>query len=105
MTQPYLIKNSMTSAEKSCLHMLNFETIGPTKKWGYDTAIRAFEEYNNLVRRLTQQEKEVYLIDLEPIVPKSLEHFRDDVHYRQNTFDFIAKHISEKFRELKILNS
>jgi hypothetical protein len=104
MTQPYLIKKSMTPAEKSALRMINFETVGPTKKWGYYTAIRAFEEYNNVVRKVSQKETGVYLIDLEPLVPKSLEYFWDDIHYQKKTFDFIAECISEKFRELNILS-
>lgn len=84
MTQPHLIKNSMTPAEKSSLHMLNFKTIGPTKKWGYYTARFAFEEYNNVVRKLAKHEPGVYLIDLEPIIPKSLDYFIDDVHYKKS---------------------
>ncbi len=101
MTQPYLFKKTMSAEEDAALIMLHVEAVGPEKEWAVSTALRGMEQYNDLVRRLAREEN-LPLIDLEAVVPKSLEYFYDDVHYRQKTYDLIAEQIAREMLELKI---
>ena len=61
------------------------------------------EKYNDLMRRLAQDEEGVHLVDLESAIPKNLDYFHDDVHYRDKTYIVIAEYIAERIKELDIL--
>jgi hypothetical protein len=77
------------------LEMYNQEAVGDGKKWTYLTACNALNEYNDKIREVAHKQS-VLLIDLEKAIPKTLEYFRDDVHYQDKAFDLIAKYISEQ---------
>lgn len=100
MTQPNIYKDSMSTEELSKLTMLNVEAIGNGKKWTYKTALNGFRQYNNKIREIALANNDVYLIDLEKIVPKNLEYLIDDVHYNSKTHDLISPFIS---KELKVI--
>jgi len=102
LTQPHMIKESMTAEEDAALLMLHLEAVGSTKEWGRSTALRGMEQYNDVIRRVAQDEN-VLLIDLEKVIPKSLEYFHDEVHYREKTFDMIARHIADALQKSEIL--
>jgi len=102
LTQPYLVKDSMTAAEDAALVMLHVEAVGPRKQWGVSSAKNGMERYNASVRKVAE-ETGVLLVDLEPIVPKSLEYFHDDVHYRNRTYDIIAEYLAKELLESGIL--
>ena len=93
MTEPNLYKEPMTPAERSRLYMLNREAVGPDRQWSLATARRAMASYNGAVRRIAIEEG-VRLIDLESEVPKTLEYFSDDVHYRDRAFDKVAEGVA-----------
>lgn len=93
MTQPYLYKERMPLAEHNLLRMLHNGATGKHKEWSTGTAARGMKSYNDAVRRLAQTENTV-LIDLAQHIPKTLEYFSDDVHYRPGTFDLIAEHMA-----------
>jgi hypothetical protein len=95
VTQPFLFKRVMNAEEKAVLYMLNVEAVGPDRQWNLETALRGMESYNDTVRRIAR-ERNAILIDLEKIVPKTLNYFKDDVHYRGRAFDLIADHITEE---------
>lgn len=99
MTQPNIYKDSMSTEELSKLTMLNVEAIGNGKRWTYKTALNGFRKYNDKIREIALANNDVYLIDLEKIVPKNLEYFIDDVHHNSKTHDLISPFIS---RELKL---
>lgn len=103
MTQPFLYKDDMTAEEKAVSKMLNFSLVNLEKQWNFSTAKRGMEKYNDLMRRLAQDEEGVYLVDLESAIPKSLDYFHDDVHYRDKTYIVIAEYIAERIKELDIL--
>jgi len=103
LTQPYLFKDTMTAEEDAELIMLHVEAVGPTKEWGLSTALQGMKQYNDVIRRVAQDEN-VLLIDLEKVIPKSLEYFHDDVHYREKTFDLIARHIAKALQKSEILH-
>lgn len=100
MTQPNLYKDYMTEKELGTLGMLNGEAIGNGKRWTSRTALNGFQQYNDKIREIAHTDEDVYLIDLEIIVPKNLEYFIDDVHYNSKTHDLISLFISE---ELKVI--
>ena len=102
MTQPYLIKASLSAAEDAALRMVHVEAVGPNKEWSIYTARRGMEKYTAAVRNVAE-EKGVQVIDLERVVPKSLEYFTDDVHYRDKTFDLIADHIADRLKQMRVL--
>jgi lysophospholipase L1-like esterase len=88
MTEPYLYRRDMSELELSKLTMLNFEASGPERKWSLQTALSGMEQYNNEVRAVAK-ERNCMLIDLERVVPKSLDYIRDDVHYTDRAFPLI----------------
>jgi hypothetical protein len=98
MTQPNIYKDSMSVQELSKLTMLNVEATGDGKRWTYKTALNGFQQYNDKIREIAGVNVEVYLIDLEKIVPKNIEYFSDDVHYTSKTYDLIAQCISEEIK-------
>ena len=95
MTQPSLYRPDISDDAKKVLYMLNNEAIGPDKKWSYHTAYQAMEQYTDMVRSLADQ-YQVPCIDLDAVIPKTMDYFYDDVHYRTQTFDMIAQTIAEE---------
>ncbi|HSW55026.1 MAG TPA: SGNH/GDSL hydrolase family protein [Ignavibacteriaceae bacterium] len=100
MTQPNIYKDQMTEQELGTLGMLNGEAVGNGKRWTYKTALNGFRQYNDKIREIASTKGGVYLIDLELIVPKSLEFFIDDVHYNSKTHDLISLFISEELKKI-----
>ncbi len=103
MTQPNLYKPDITEKEKQLLNMLNFEAIGPDKKWSYETALRGFEQYTQAIKDVAK-ERSVLLIDLEKAIPKTTEYFYDDVHYTDIAFDTVAETITENLIKNKFFS-
>ncbi|MFC2061232.1 SGNH/GDSL hydrolase family protein [Elusimicrobiota bacterium] len=101
VTQPSLYRKNIPEHFKSALYMLNSEAIGPNYKWSYNTALSGFERYNSIIRRIAR-EYNVDLIDLETQIPKTLEYFKDDVHYHDKTFTLVSSEITKAL--LKLLN-
>lgn len=95
MTQPSLYKKETTNDLKAVLYMLNNEAIGPHSKWSYQSALNGFKTYNSIVRKVAKY-RGVILIDLEKVIPKTLAYFYDDVHYKYQTFDLVAKEVANR---------
>jgi hypothetical protein len=102
MTQPTLLKESMSPQEKAVLIMANFEAVGPRKRWSSRTAWRGMTQYDDAVRRVARQSG-AHLIDLDKTIPKTTEFFTDDVHYHAIAMDMIADAIASEFQSQKIL--
>lgn len=102
ITQPYLIKKNLTEPEKAALVMVNYEAVGPTKRWSYRTARWGMEQYTSCVRQVAR-ETHVELIDLEKVVPKQLDYMYDDVHYTDKAYDLISKVIASQLLELGVV--
>ncbi len=94
LTQPFLMKDNMSDTEIAALTMVNREAIGATKKWSVKTVKSGMEQYNQAVREIAEREN-VRLLDLEKVVPKTLEYLRDDVHYTDKAFVIISEHVAE----------
>ncbi|HEX2956685.1 MAG TPA: SGNH/GDSL hydrolase family protein [Chitinispirillaceae bacterium] len=104
MTQPTSLKRVMSTDEVRQLTMVNFETIGQTTRWSYQTAWRGMEQYNNRVRDISHKQG-VQMIDLEKTVPKNTEYFKDDVHYRDKAFPLVAATIARELTEHTVIRS
>jgi len=94
ITQPNLYKPSLCEKERKALYMLRFEAIGPDKQWHVSTAINGFQQYSNSLKSVAR-ERQIPLIDLESQIPKTLEYFKDDVHYTDAAFDKVAETVTE----------
>lgn len=102
MTEPYLFKDVMSQEELAQLGMLNTEAIGPDKQWSLQTALRGMKLYDDAIRELSKQEG-VYLIDLETEIPKTIEYFADDVHYRDAAFPMVADYVAGELKRQGIV--
>lgn len=89
MTQPNLFHENMTPAEEKALYMVRMEAVGPDRQWSAATAARGFLKYRDALIGVAES-KGVPVLDLEASVPKTLEYFKDDVHYRDPAFDLVA---------------
>jgi hypothetical protein len=103
MTEPYLFKENMSPEELAALNLINAESIGPDEMWSVDTARRGMEKYDELMRSIALEHKLV-LVDLERAIPKTLEYFYDEVHYRAAVFDKVADFISSELRRTAPFN-
>jgi len=95
MTQPNLFKDTMSSEEIKSLTMLNKEAAGNGKRWSVVTGFNAMNAYNEAVVRTAEKEK-TGLIDLDKKIPKTLEYFYDDVHYKGKSYDLIADIVAQR---------
>lgn len=103
MTQPTLLKDTMSAEEQKVLHMVAVETYGPTKKWSYATAARGMKAYNDCTRSLAKA-RGVTLIDLAQAVPQTLDYFWDDVHYSEKTYTLIAEFVAGELLRQNVLD-
>ncbi|MEM3074856.1 MAG: SGNH/GDSL hydrolase family protein [Candidatus Pacearchaeota archaeon] len=91
MTQPYLYKENMTPEEDASLWMTyDFgDTYFPTK-----TMMHLMEEFNKVLLEVCEDNKDIYCIDLEQKVPKTLDYMYDDMHFNENGASFVSDEIS-----------
>lgn len=102
MTQPNLYSEKISPAAERALYMLHIEAVGPDRQWGYRTALNGFRQYRNAVLEIAGSRK-VGLIDLESRIPKTLDYFTDDIHYRDKSFDRIAQTVCEELIAQKVV--
>ncbi len=98
MTEPCLLKPVMSEEEIASVGMTRVEAINDSEVWSPNTVLNGMERYNGALREIADQNR-LCLIDLEKAVPKSLTFFRDEVHYRDTTFNIIAPFVAAKLRE------
>lgn len=89
MTQPNLYKDHLSPEEREVLYMLRFEAIGPEKQWDVSTAFEGMKQYRQAVLDIARK-RHLSQIDLDQQIPKTLEYFKDDVHYTDTAFDRVA---------------
>ncbi|MCB0354607.1 MAG: SGNH/GDSL hydrolase family protein [Bdellovibrionales bacterium] len=99
MNQPNLYRGDLNPEELEKLYMLNVEAVGENERWSFAAAQKGMKAYNQASREVAEQEGIVF-IDLESIVPKSLEFFTDDVHYTDKAFPLIADRVSQSVAQL-----
>ncbi|MBS2099091.1 SGNH/GDSL hydrolase family protein [Carboxylicivirga linearis] len=104
MSQPNILHADLSDEIKSKCQMINSEAVGSGKKWTYESGITGMEKYNQLVRTLANEQK-VVLVDLESVVPKTLEYFTDEVHYTDAAYPLIKAEIARVLMEEKLINS
>jgi hypothetical protein len=102
LTQPNVLTENMDENVTRACVMINYEAVGPDKRWGYKTAYWGAKQYNDRIREIASK-RNVYLVDLEKFIPKSLTYFNDEVHYNDTTFNLISSALSKEIVRLKIL--
>jgi lysophospholipase L1-like esterase len=91
MTQPYLYKKNMTAEEDASLWMTyDFGEV----YYSIETMISSMEEFNNRLLKVCENNKDIFCIDLEKKVPKTLDYTYDDMHFNENGANFVAEEIS-----------
>ena len=103
MTQPNLYRQQMTEQETAALDMVHFEAVGAHFRWTPESARLGMEAYNGAMRSLAAR-RHAPLIDLEGRIPKTLEYFFDDVHYRDIGFDLVADGVFEGLEQSGIID-
>jgi hypothetical protein len=68
-----------------------------------ESARLGMEAYNEVMRNISGKRR-THLIDLESKVPKTLEYFFDDVHYRDIGFDLVATAVFKELTQSGILD-
>lgn len=96
MTQPYLYKENMTDEEDASLWMTyDFGNIYyPT-----ETMIYSMDGFNKRTLEVCKKNKDIFCIDLEKKVPKTLNYMYDDMHFNENGAKLVAKEISLFIKE------
>lgn len=102
MTQPHLYKKQMSDREIAALDMVNYEAVGPRYQWSVESARLGMEAYNKGMQRISVR-RHVPLINLEQNIPKQLDYFFDDVHYRDIGFDLVASAVFEGLKNSGII--
>jgi len=95
LTQPNVYTEEMSEEIKRACTMVNFEAVGDDMRWGFKTALDGMREYNDRLKDISEK-RDVYYVDLEQYIPKSLTYFKDDVHYMDTTFTIISKVLTEE---------
>jgi hypothetical protein len=65
---------------------VNYKTLDREKRWGYQTAYIGMKQYNQRIKEI-EEDRNVYFIDLEKYIAKSLVYFYDEVHCIDATFN------------------
>jgi lysophospholipase L1-like esterase len=94
LTQPSLYKISPDPKILPHLYMLNNEAIGKDKQWAYETALNGFQRYKEIIIR-TAKKRSAYFIDMDAVIPKTLDYFYDDVHYTDTAYELFANKLTE----------
>ncbi|HTY01165.1 MAG TPA: SGNH/GDSL hydrolase family protein [Bacteroidota bacterium] len=95
MSEPSLVKDSMSAEEESVVAMLKVEAINDSLVWTTRTVANGMRQYNDRLQAIASDEH-VPFIDLAGVIPKTLTYFRDEVHYRDTTFSVIAPYVAGK---------
>lgn len=103
MTEPHLFKEQMTAAEQKALHLINYQAVGPYSRWGHKTALAGMNQYNSKLKQIAA-DVGALVIDLDAEIPKSLDVFYDEVHYRVPTFDLLAQTIASKILASQLIS-
>lgn len=102
LTQPNIYSENMSDELKRKCIMINFEAVGKYKQWDFQTGYKGMLMYQNKIKEISET-RNVYYIDLENRIPKSLVYFTDEVHYRDTTFTLISEILADEISRMDII--
>ena len=102
LSEPNIFSENMNEQTKNACMMVNYEAVGKDKKWGFRTAYEGMKQYNERIKEISET-RQIFFIDLEKQIPKSLTYFTDDVHFTDTTFNIISKYLGEEIVRLNII--
>ena len=91
-TQPYLWKENMSEKED---HSLWMTTDFNGNYYTTDVMISSIEEFNSRLLDACAENRDVFCIDLEKKVPRSLDYFYDDMHFNEKGAEFVAEQFAD----------
>lgn len=91
-TQPYLWKNDMSEKENSSLWMT---TDFRGNFYSTEIMVEAMEKFNNKMLEVCKENPDIFCIDLEKDVPKTLDYLYDDVHFNEKGSISVAEKLGD----------
>ena len=98
LTQPFLWSKNMSEETKKNLHcgFIGDDMNSPDTKWySTDTLRKGLDSYNKRLLNVCEK-NQLFCIDLEKDIPKSIDFFYDDVHFTKKGAELIALKVNEK---------
>lgn len=89
-TQPYLWKKNMSEKENSSLWMT---TDFNGNFYSLDIMIEGMNRFNAKMLEVCRENSDIFCIDLEKEIPKTLDYFYDDVHFNEKGSMLVAEKI------------
>ncbi|MBU0761107.1 MAG: SGNH/GDSL hydrolase family protein [Nanoarchaeota archaeon] len=91
VTQPYLWKKGMSEVEDSALWI---STDFNGRFYSTESMIESMDKFNSKMLDVCSENPDVYCLDLEKEVEKSLGFFYDDLHLNERGSEFVAEQIA-----------
>ncbi len=102
LTQPHLWKKNMSEEEDSSLWMA---TDFNNNFYPIDVMIDGMKKFNDKMLEVCMENPDIFCIDLEKDMPKTLDYFYDDVHFNEKGSRFVAEklelYIKNNIKEFK----
>ncbi len=96
MSQSYLYKENMTKEENESLWMTyDFGDI----YYPMETMLYSTEEFNNILLKVCDKNKDIFCIDLGNKIPRTLDYMYDDMHFNENGAKFVTEEVSLYIKE------
>lgn len=103
VSQPFLYKREMTVEEKDVLEFaFHFCTEKNGSHPNHTSMLEAMNKFNSTAQKVAQSSN-VFFVDAEKEIPKTLDYFRDDVHYTIKGAAVMAHAIAEAIVQYKLI--
>ena len=94
-SQPFLYRQDLNKTELETVWFpAEFCRIGDSQA-DISSMIKGLEAFNDVSRRVAESHG-VLFVDLERVVPKTLDYFLDDVHYTEEGNRIIGQHFADQ---------
>nr|MBP7830944.1 SGNH/GDSL hydrolase family protein [Kiritimatiellia bacterium] len=101
-TEPSLYRHDLTAEEEKKLWMnKQFCVVGPRTYLGAGAMADGMAEFNAIIKEVAREEG-APLVDLDAVLPRTLEYFRDDCHYNEKGHALVAKALGDFILENRL---
>ena len=91
-----MVKENMTKEENESLWMTyDFGDI----YYPMETMLYSTEEFNNILLKVCDKNKDIFCIDLGNKIPRTLDYMYDDMHFNENGAKFVTEEVSLYIKE------
>ena len=99
VTQPFFYRPDLTEDERRVIKLPQELTTDGARQADLSSMANGMNQFNEVVRRLAK-EKKLPLVDAEPALPKTLEFFKDDVHYTPKGSQRLAEQVAKMIKRI-----